>query len=190
MDAPVSARQHTGEYHACQRNCVSQLNLVMIRVATKNDTAAIAEIYNQAVVAGFQTAYTTVFDEDNRDSLLEGHDDRYPIFVFEDEGKILGWLSVSPYRAGRGALRHTIEISYFLDGNFRKRGIGSALMEHALTAVRYLGYKAVLLIIIEGNEASIALARKFGFEQWGRLPGVAEFNGVECNQVYYGKRLP
>jgi hypothetical protein len=39
------------------------------------------------------------------------------------------------------------------------------------------------------NERSVALCRKFGFLQWGHLPGVAVLDGVERDVLILGKRL-
>ena len=39
------------------------------------------------------------------------------------------------------------------------------------------------------NWDSIGLLKKFGFEQWGHMPNVADFDGAECGHVYLGKRI-
>ena len=41
-------------------------------------------------------------------------------------------------------------------------------------------------IVIDSNTASIRLLEKHGFEKWGHMPGVAEFNGLEVGHLYYG----
>ena len=30
---------------------------------------------------------------------------------------------------------------------------------------------------------------KFGFELWGHLPNIADFDGIECGHVYYGIKV-
>jgi phosphinothricin acetyltransferase len=35
----------------------------------------------------------------------------------------------------------------------------------------------------------LALLRKFGFEQWGLLPGVAILDGIERDLVMMGKKV-
>jgi RimJ/RimL family protein N-acetyltransferase len=33
------------------------------------------------------------------------------------------------------------------------------------------------------------MMEKMGFQQWGFLPRVADFDGEECGHFYYGKRM-
>ena len=51
------------------------------------------------------------------------------------------------------------------------------------------GFKNLFAILLERNIASIKLLEKMGFEKWAFLPKVANFNGIECGQFYYGKRI-
>ena len=78
----------------------------MIRVAKTGDLESIVGIYNQAIDAGFQTAYRERHTVAGRANWFAEHlDPGYPMFVYEQEGKVAGWLSISPYRQGRAALR-------------------------------------------------------------------------------------
>ena len=42
---------------------------------------------------------------------------------------------------------------------------------------------------VASNDASIALFRKMGFEQWGFMPRVARLEGSEKDLVLFGRRL-
>ena len=162
----------------------------MIRTAHFNDLETIVEIYNQAIDAKFQTGFTERVSVDDRIEWFNEHTpDKYPLFVYIVDDKVAGWLSVSPYRAGRGALRYSVEISYFIDAGHRKKGIASQLLVYAINACRQLNYRTALAIILDKNTASINLMEKFSFQKWGFLPGVADFDGVECSHVYYGMKL-
>jgi L-amino acid N-acyltransferase YncA len=162
----------------------------MIRTANIDDLKAVVEIYNQAIDAGFQTAFTKRFKPEERVGWFHEYTPgRYPLFVFEDDGRTKGWLSVGPYRRGRQALNSAVEISYFVHHSYQKRGIGSYLLQHAIDTCGELGYKTLLAIILEPNKRSIRLLEKFRFERWGYLPEIAEFDGVRCSQIYYGLKL-
>lgn len=161
----------------------------MIRKATIDDTTGIAEIYNQAVDAKFQTGFTKRFEDTAVTDMIVAHTDAYPIFVYVSDGRIAGWASISAYRPNRDAFRYTAEVSYFMHHDYQRKGIGSALLLHAMDACQNLGYKTLIAIILDKNAGSIKLAQKHGFEQWAFLPGVADFGGEECNHVYYGKKL-
>jgi phosphinothricin acetyltransferase len=161
-----------------------------IRTAKYEDLESIIEIYNQAISSKFETAETTeIKTSDRLEWFLNHKPDTYPIFVYEIQGKVLGWISFSPYRKGREALRFTIEISYYVHSRFKRQGIGSELIEYALDISKEMGYKTLFAIILDKNEASIKLLSKFGFVKWGYMPNVADFNGEECGHVYLGYRL-
>ena len=161
-----------------------------IRHANKSDRQRIIEIYNQAVETGFSTADTGSATVESRLAWFDGHnEDSYPIYVEEDDGEIRAWCTLSPYRKGRKALRYTAEISYYVDNNFQRLGIATRLIKHALQDCSRLKLKTLFAIILESNLASLGLLEKLGFESWGYLPGVADFNGTECGHTYLGKRV-
>lgn len=162
----------------------------MIRHATIDDLPEIVNIYNQAIDAGFQTAFTEHLTVPDRMGWFNEHvETTYPLYVYIVDGNIAGWLSISPYRQGRAALRFSVEVSYFIHSGYQRRGIGTQLLQHAVARCAAIGYRAMLAIIIDRNAASIKLAEKAGFEKWGYLPRIADFDGVVCGQVYYGKLL-
>jgi L-amino acid N-acyltransferase YncA len=162
----------------------------MVHLATPFDFASMTAIYNLAILAGGQTAFTEPFTEESGREWFAAHlRPQYPMFVYKENGVVLGWAGISPYRQGREALKATVEVSYFVHAQHGGKGIGSALLQHVLHACGQLGYRTILAIILEGNEASIKLVEKFGFDRWAFLPGVAEFNGKALAHLYYGKSL-
>ncbi|RYY53084.1 MAG: N-acetyltransferase family protein [Chitinophagaceae bacterium] len=162
----------------------------MIRLATQEDLQQITAIYNQAVLAKFETADTDPVSVESRENWLAVHPaDQYPVIVYEYAGIVRGWCSISPYRRGRGALRFTAEISYYVDRDMRGRGIGGRLLESAIALAASLGFRNLFAIVLDRNHPSIRLLEKSGFRKWGEMPGVADFDGDECGHLYYGKRI-
>ena len=162
-----------------------------IAIAETRDWERIIEIYNEAVLDGYSTAdLDTVSVEVRRDWLqIHGPDD-YPIYIENEAGIIRGWCSISPYRAGRMAVRHTAEISYYVAREHRRKGVATRLIDHALGDASRLGIKVLFGILLDSNETSVALLEKrFGFERWGYLPRVAKIDGREFGHVYLGKRV-
>jgi len=161
-----------------------------IRIANENDWERIIEIYNQAVKTGFSTAdISPVSVESRADWLREHAEDQYAIYIEENEEEIMGWCSISPYRSGRMALRYTAEISYYIAMNYWRRGVASLLIKYAIEDCTRLGIKTLFGILLDTNEVSINLLKTFGFERWGYMPNVADFNGHECGHLYMGKRI-
>jgi phosphinothricin acetyltransferase len=163
---------------------------IPIRLAQIGDLPAIVEIYNQAIPSRQSTADTgPVRVEDRLAWFRDHHPEERPIFVTEVDGQVAGWCSLSAYRPGRAALRATAEISYYIAPAYQRRGIGTALIEHALAACPALGIRHLFAIVLETNQASIGLLEKMGFERWGYLPRVADFDGFEVGHLYLGRHV-
>jgi L-amino acid N-acyltransferase YncA/ADP-ribose pyrophosphatase YjhB (NUDIX family) len=161
-----------------------------IRHAQPDDLPAIVDIYNQSIPSRQATGHTEPVRVEDRIAWLEEHrPEKYPIFVAELDGQVAGWCSLSAYRAGRTAFRFTAEISYYIALAYRRRGLGKALIEHALAACTALQIRHLFAIVLECNAASLRLLEKMGFEEWGYLPRVADFDGNEVGHLYYGQHV-
>ena len=161
-----------------------------IRIAALDDLEEIVEIYNQAIAAGQKTADITPVTVRDRKEWFEEHTpDKYPILVAQDGDTITGYLTISPYRPGRMAVRHTAEVSYFVRFDHHRRGIASSLLRYAIDLCPSLQIKTLFAIVLDSNEESIRLLEKHHFEKWGHIPQVAEFDGIEVGHTYYGLRI-
>lgn len=162
---------------------------MQFRTANFNDLPALTNILNQAIKAG-QNAYNSPQTVAQRQEWLAAHqDEKYPVLVVELAGKVIGYASISAYRAGRLALQQTVEISYYLHHSYLRQGIGSKLLRHTLDTAKQLGYENTIAILFDNNEASIALLERFDFQRWGHLPNIASLNRVTCGHLIYGKLL-
>ena len=163
---------------------------IHIRTAEITDLSKIVAIYNQAVPTRQSTANTIPWTVEGRTPWFMDHQpDRYPIFVAEVDDQVVGWCSLSVYRPGRKALRFTAEISYYIGNSYQGQGIGSALVSHAMDNCPTLGIKNIIAVLIDRNITSQNLLEKLGFQRWGYLPRVLDFDGQECGEFYYGKRV-
>ncbi|HLO32660.1 MAG TPA: GNAT family N-acetyltransferase [Anaerolineales bacterium] len=163
---------------------------MIIRFARINDLPTIVDIYNQAIPSKRSTGDTQPVRVEDRMTWFKEHQpDAHPIFVADVEGQVVGWCSLSAYRPGRAAFRFTAEISYYMALAYHRQGIGAALIKHALASCPALQIRHLFAIVLEGNQASLKLLEKMGFEQWGYLPRVADFDGKEVGHLYYGRHL-
>lgn len=154
-----------------------------IRLAQDTDVGAITEIYNEAVlnsVATFDTEPKTV---EERKNWFKKYTGPHPIYVAEidtDHGpRVAGWASLSPF-SDRCAYSATVENSVYIWPDFRGRKIGIALMEKLMAHAKEYGIHTILARVADGNEASLRLHRRFGFE----LVGVMREVGVK-----FGRQL-
>lgn len=163
---------------------------VQVRIAELNDLPAIVDIYNQAVPTHQSTANTTPVTVEGRKAWFQEHERaKHPVFVAEISNHVVGWCSLSVYRPGRSALRFTAEISCYVDSGSHRRGVGRTLVSHAIKASPSLGIKNIIAVLIDRNDASRKLLEKLGFQKWGYLPRVLDFDGQEYGEYYYGMRI-
>ena len=160
-----------------------------VRLACHDDWQAIIDIYNQGIDDGCN-AFTSHITVEGQKSWLENHDGReYAIFVAEAESRIVGWITLSPYRKERKAFCKTGETSYYIDRQFRNKGVGGKLMGFALERATDYQLETLLAFLLDINSTSVKLLEKFGFSRWGHFPGIAETGNGECGQYVYGIRL-
>lgn len=163
----------------------------MIYPARPEHLKAIDDIYNQAVEDGLRTAHIKPLSDEERKAWFERHrKDQLPIFVYtNDEKKVLGWISVSPYRSGRQALNDVVEISYYVDYNHHGSGIATELMERALQFCKKANYRIAVAILVSSNTPSVKLLEKFGFIEGGRIPDALHFGDTFQDHLYMYKNL-
>jgi phosphinothricin acetyltransferase len=109
--------------------------------------------------------------------------------VLEQDGTIVGWLSLENYK-DRAAYSITAEVSIYIDAAHRRRGHARTLLEHAIVAAPGLAIEQLLAVIFGHNEASITLFESAGFERWGLLPGVTRLDGRIADIVILGRAVP
>ena len=137
----------------------------VIRPATYDDLEFINEIYNLAIQSGISTADTEAITMKERKRWFKKHKpDQYPVFVAEQDGRVVGWISISAYRPGRKALRFTKEVSYYIHPEYQQKGMGSALMEFIIKNASQYDAKILLAMLLQQNTASIKLLKKYGFK--------------------------
>src|SRR5262249_49694827 len=111
-----------------------------------------------------------------------------PLWVAEEGEVCVGWLSLSSFY-GRPAYEATVEVSLYVDQNYRRRGGGSYLLSEAISCAPGVGIDTLLGFIFGHNQPSLTLFRRFGFSEWGCLPRVARLDGIERDVVILGRRL-
>jgi RimJ/RimL family protein N-acetyltransferase len=87
------------------------------------------------------------------------------VFVAETDEGIVGRLSVG--RDPHPASRHVADLGLMVAASHRRRGIGRALLNQAVTWAHGAGVRKLELHVFPHNEAAIALYEAFGFRQEG-----------------------
>jgi phosphinothricin acetyltransferase len=151
---------------------------VFIRHARPSDLERVVAIYNQS------SALPAEIDQ-RRNWFHERDPGRRPLWVAEaDDGRVVGWLAVDDFY-GRVGYEGSVQIGAYVDRAHRDGGIGTALLEHCIERAPALGIATIVSYILADNEAPIAICAAHGFEEWGRLPGVARSGDL----VIMGRRV-
>ncbi len=88
--------------------------------------------------------------------------------VAEEDGTIVGMARITT-EGDALETKHVGILSIEVLPPFRARGVGTALLHHALDRCRGR-FQIVRLEVLPENAAGLRLYRKFGFEEYGRLP--------------------
>ncbi len=161
-----------------------------IRHAETKDIDQINEIYNQSVPSKTATAHLLPISLEETVNWFNQHNNtKYPIFVAEHEAKVIGWISLSPYRTGRQALRYTAEVSYYIHEEHQNTGIATYLLSYVIENCKTYKIKSLIAILMAHNTYSIKLLDKFNFEKWASLPNILDIDGKEYDHLYYGLRI-
>ena len=147
----------------------------MFRLAREADFPTILAIYNQVIERRTVTADLVPATKESRREWFDFHraSEKYPIWVYEQQGKILGWCSLSPFHS-RVAYDGTAEISFYLDSNAQGKGLGKMCVEFVIDKMPKHGLHTLVALVFGNNAASLGLLKKCGFAEWGKLPQVAD----------------
>jgi len=162
-----------------------------IRNAQPHELEAIVAIYNASIPGRLATADTEPVTVAARQAWFrEFNPEARPLWVSAAPpgGPIEGWLGLRSFY-GRPAYRATVEVGVYIDPAAQRRGVAKALLAHAVAAAPAFGVRTMLGFIFAHNTPSLALFAQAGFVPWGRLPGVAELDGVERDVAIVGRRV-
>ncbi|MCE3225681.1 MAG: phosphinothricin acetyltransferase [Bacteroidetes bacterium] len=158
----------------------------MVRPATPNDASQIADIYNYYILNTTVTFEEQIVSAEMMQGRIEEVMAKFPWLVYERDGKVLGYAYVTPWKP-RVAYRQTVEISVYLQDGQSGKGIASALYSELLSRLKELGLHAIIGGVALPNDGSIALHKKFGFEQVAHFKETGFKFGKWVDVVYWEK---
>ncbi len=160
-----------------------------IRTATAADLPAVVAIYNASIPGRLATADTESVAVADRQEWFAGFNrEARPLWVYESDGKTLGWLGFRSFY-GRPAYRRTVESAVYVAPEHQRAGIARRLLYHALEECPGLGIANVLAFVFAHNMPSVTLFEAHGFGRWGLLPKVCEMDGREHDVLILGRRV-
>lgn len=164
---------------------------LVIRQARPADLDAVGAIYAHYVATSTATFELTPPDRQEwvrRFSAIDEHG--LPFVVAGLGGGIAGYAYCAPWKS-RPAYRHTAEVSVYVAPEAVGQGVGGALLDALLERAAAAGIRELIAVIADtGDPASIALHRRRGFVDAGRLTGVGLKHGRWLDTVLLQRRLP
>ena len=139
--------------------------MIIIRHATENDLLQILEIYNEIILNTTAVYYYEPHTLEMRKEWFEGRmKEGFPVFVAEEDGKVLGMSSIGPFRVPT-AYKFSVENTVHVAAAARGKGIGKLLMPPIIDAAKEMKMHAIIAGIDATNEVSLHLHKNFGFEE-------------------------
>jgi L-amino acid N-acyltransferase YncA len=146
------------------------------RLATVDDAAAIARIYNQGIEERIATFETEPRSPEDIARQLSEKGDRFPTVVVHRDSGIVAWATAGAYRS-RPAYAGVAEHSVYVAREARGTGAGLVALDALSEAYRARGFWKLVSRIFPENVASLALHDRAGFRvvgvyrRHGRLDG-------------------
>ncbi len=138
----------------------------VVRPAGPGDVAPLLDLLEAVAAEGRWIGTETPIDRVARrrqiSETVEGSE-RAARFVADAEGALVGnlWMDLRTYGVA--------DLGMLVAQEWRRRGVGSALMEAGVAWAREAGAHKVVLQLWPHNRGALALYRKFGFVQEGLL---------------------
>ncbi len=141
---------------------------VRIRNAKISDLGEMLTIYNEVVRTSPVTFDLNEQTLEEREEWFRQFNEKYPIFVAEHDGEILGYACLTKFRP-KPAYTDTVEDSVYIKKKARGNGVGSMLLTKLIREARQQGHHSIIAVIANDESSSVKLHEKFGFVKTGYI---------------------
>ena len=147
------------------------------------DWPSVREIYEEGIATKQATFETRVPTWERWDT---AHLSDARLLAKLDE-KTVGWAALSPVSA-RPAYAGVAEVSLYVAGAARGRGVGKRLLGALVQESEQLGLWTLQAVTLRENAGSVALHKKCGFREVGVREKIAQLDGVWRDTVLLERR--
>ena len=155
-----------------------------IRRALPFDASNVIALIDAVGAEGIWLATERYVPTSQWDQVLH-HPDAEPralLVVAQAQKQIVGWCRVFPYQFGNKS-SHVADVGIGVHKTFRQRGIGSALMQDAITWARDQGFEKLTLDLYATSETAKHLFENVGFHVVGARARHAKINGAYVDEI-------
>ncbi|UPK05834.1 GNAT family N-acetyltransferase [Bradyrhizobium sp. 170] len=141
-----------------------------------DDLPSVTEIYNAACHARESTQGTRPWSVKEMEEFLFASPS-FESYTCVNNGSVVGWAALTRYRV-REDVKHTAEMSLYVQKSFRCKGAGSALAYTLLNRASLLNVHCIFAMLFKDMPDSVSFAeRKCGFSVTGCLPEIFSGSG-------------
>jgi ribosomal protein S18 acetylase RimI-like enzyme len=192
--SPAAGRGDQAASHGTRRSVHTKPVVHRLREATLADAAALARVFIDAwesaypdilqpdVLAMWQPVPTETWMRELIATPTEA-----TVACLAPDGAICGFTRYGPDPDDRA--RGQV-YSVYVDPAYRRRGVGAAMLRHAIEALGALGYRDASIWLFEANAPARGLYASLGFEPDGATRVEPEFRANEIRMVRSGRSAP
>jgi phosphinothricin acetyltransferase len=134
----------------------------MIRPATVDDGAAVAEVYRPYVESSVISFEMVPPDAEEMRSRIATTLERWPWLVSERDGRVAGYAYATAHRV-RAAYQWSVDATVYVHQRFHRQGVGRELYAALFPLLVRQGYVNAYAGITLPNEKSVGLHEAMGF---------------------------
>lgn len=150
---------------------------VTLRLARARDAGEVAEVHMRAWKAAYRGllpgALVDALSVEQRERgwqwlLARSTRSSWTLVAEDERGRIVGFCAIVAPARDRDAARDVAELAaIYVEPTRWRQGVGTALVEAALDALRASGWRELTLWVLAGNAPALAFYRRFGFRADG-----------------------
>jgi 2-haloacid dehalogenase len=162
-----------------------------VRAGSTADLAELTDIYNHYVTNTAATFDIAPLGSSQRRTWFEEYagDGPHRLLVATRADRVAGYATSGRLRS-RPAYDRSIEVTVYLHPEEVGRGIGSLLYQQLFAELRGQDLHRAYAAIAQPNPASVALHRRFGFDEVGTLHEVGRKHGQWWDVLWMERALP
>ena len=162
--------------------------MITLRIATPDDGAALAKIYEYFVDNTTITFEYAPPSEEEFSERIAHKLEKYPYIVAEENGIPIGYAYAAEFRE-RAAYNWDTELSVYVTLGKHRAGVGKRLYSALTEILREQNFVNLYAWITTPNPESISFHEKMGFEKVCEIPATGYKQGQWCGIAWYQKRI-
>jgi len=149
------------------------------------DAPGITAVLNAIIGLGAPVAFGSPVSLDDERDYIADLSDRgvFQVALRASDGSVVGFQSMEPFADSPGAFDHVGMIGTYVDPEFRRRGVATALFNATLSDARSKGFEKVMAFVRSDNEAGLAMYAAHGFRHVGTAERHARIRGTYFDEA-------